>query len=255
MTLAEYAHALGKDVGFATTAAVTHATPAAFFSHANNRDQYGVIAVCIANQTRPLVLFGGGGEEFSAESSFFANAGYNVAQTAAQLLVDEPALPMCGIFADGHLPYEYDGYSAAPDAPHLVDMVRRSLAILDDNEAGFFLLVEGARIDHAGHDNNIERIIHETLAFSEAVRAVTEWIDANPTRKVLLIVTADHETGGLAIVGDPAAGVYPEVTWSTTGHTATPVRFFATGYRASDIAAVSDNTHFAGLLRDVMREP
>ncbi len=253
-TLAEYASALGKKVGVATTAAVTHATPAAFIAHANDRLHYGVIAGYIVNATRPLVLFGGGGAEFSAEPAFFASAGYTVVQTVEQLSTSGSALPLCGLFADGHLPYEYDGYAAAPDAPRLVDMVRSSLAVLGEGEAGFFLLVEGARIDNAGHDNNVERMIRETIAFSDAVLAVTEWIDANPGRKILLVVTADHETGGLAIVGDPAAGVYPEVTWSTTGHTATPVPYYAVGYRCADMASVTDNTHFAGLLRDVMRQ-
>jgi len=116
-----------------------------------------------------------------------------------------------------------------------------ALDLLDDDPDGFFLMVEGGRIDHACHSNNLSRSIGETLAFDEAVRVVVDW--AGSREDSLVLVTADHETGGLTVLSDNGRTNNPTVTWSTTGHTATPVPIYGWGLNAHLITNVVDNTN------------
>ncbi len=121
-----------------------------------------------------------------------------------------------------------------------------AIDLLEDNPNGFFLLVEGGRIDHAAHDHELERNIHETIEFDRTVRLITEW--ASGRDDTLIIVTADHETGGLAITGDSDRGEFPDVTWSTPDHTDVDVRVYATGPGANLFVGSHDNTDLPGLI-------
>jgi alkaline phosphatase len=101
-------------------------------------------------------------------------------------------------------------------------------------------MLEGSRIDHAGHANDIERNIHETLEFAKSIETVFEWM--NGREDTLILVTADHETGGLTVTNDNGASNYPDVTWSTTGHTSTQVPVYGIGLNANFVSNVTDNT-------------
>ena len=92
------------------------------------------------------------------------------------------------------LPYEVDGLG---DLPHLSEMTETALDMLEDDLDGFFLMIEGGRIDHACHAHHLERSIFETIEFSNTVQAVIDW--AAGRNDTLILVTADHETGGLAV--------------------------------------------------------
>ncbi|MHC4361460.1 MAG: alkaline phosphatase, partial [Planctomycetota bacterium] len=142
-----------------------------------------------------------------------------------------------GQFGDGYLPYEYDGLGSLP---HLSEMTAVALDILDNDPDGFFLMVEGGRIDHAGHSRNIRRNIHETIEFGNAVQQVIDW--ATGRADTLIIVTADHETGGLTVTKNNGAGNYPSVTWSTGSHTAADVPVYAWGANARFVSGIIDNT-------------
>jgi hypothetical protein len=102
-----------------------------------------------------------------------------------------------------------------------------ALEILEHDEDGFLLVIEGARIDMAGHANDIERSISETLALDEAVEAVAQWADAR--ENVTLLVTADHECGGLEPDPDATVGVLPDVGWRWLEHTNARVDVFGSG--------------------------
>ena len=156
---------------------------------------------------------------------------------------DTPGLMLSGQFGSGYMPYEYDGIG---NLPHLTEMTETALDVLDNDPDGFFLMVEGARIDHAGHSNLIYHNIYETIEFGNAVQAVLDWVD-DPTNgsdwgNTLLVVTADHETGGLNVTADNGAGNLPTYSWSSTGHTGVNVPAYAKGAGAEQVTGVINNT-------------
>ncbi len=189
-TVLEIFKAQGKSTGLVTTTEITHATPAAFAAHQPTRNNQLQIAQDYLKTSLPQVLFGGGGSGMSAQAA--DTAGYTVvtSEQMMQALDTETVTRVSGQFGLGHLPYEYDGMG---NLPHLRDMTKTALNILDNDPDGLFLMVEGGRIDHAGHKNDIKRNVMETLEFAKTVTEVLKWAENNPD--TLVIVTADHETG------------------------------------------------------------
>jgi hypothetical protein len=119
-------------------------------------------------------------------------------------------------------------------------MTTTALDILDADPDGFFLMVEGGRIDHAGHANNLERNILETIEFAAAAQIVMDWAAGRPD--TLVIVTSDHETGGLTVIQNNGKGSFPTVSWSSGGHTGVNVPIYASGFNADHVSGVMDNT-------------
>jgi alkaline phosphatase len=226
----------GKATGLVTTSYLTDATPAAFGAHTYSRGEYAQIAYDYLNRTRPEVLFGGSGG-MSAEEALAA--GYRVATDAASLAAVVPggSTRVCGLFGAHMLPFEYDGLG---ELPSLTEMASKAVAVLSNDPDGFFLMVEGGRIDHACHANDLPRSIFETLAFEAAVGWLAEW--AQGRGDTLILVMADHETGGLSVLADNGAGCFPEVSWSTGGHTSTLVPLYGWGVNAGLVTQVVDNT-------------
>ncbi|MGC9396436.1 MAG: alkaline phosphatase [Anaerolineae bacterium] len=256
-TLLERFHKHCKRAGLVTTTYATHATPAAFGAHEPSRSYLNNIAGDYLCQTRPDVLFGGGANGLNPSNA--AAAGYAVVQNRAEMLaIRLPlAVPVSGQFGTTHLPYEYDYFTGADPGyntlPHLSEMVTTALAILETAPNGFFLMVEGGRIDHAGHANDIARNVFEVLEFDRAVEIAYAW--ATNRTDTLIIVTADHETGGLSVIANNGAGNFPTVTWSTTGHTGTPVPVYAWGVNAELALQVADNTDIHQLALAGLTEP
>ena len=236
-TVLEIAMEEGKAVGVVTTTGVTHATPAAFVAHSRNRRFTAEIVEYYLRLTRPHVFFGGGGTEIPVADT--RDAGYRVATTVKDLaaLPEENGLRVAGLFGSYHLPYVMDRES---NDPGLRQLSAKALAILSQDPDGFFLLIEGGRIDHAGHSNDIERLVREVAEFSDAVQEVMDWSDGRPD--TLVLVTADHETGGLRVITNRGAGKAPEVTWQSTGHTSVDVPIFARGSNAFRVNGRLDNT-------------
>lgn len=236
----------GWRVGLVTTAHTTHATPAAFGAHVDSRVDYYGIAQDYLTGSRPHVILGGGG--YGMEPDRATSAGYTVVTTREELRSQIPSRTpdhrIVGLFGDGHLPYLYDGRPA--DMPGLVEMSQRAVEFLAAEDSEFFLMIEGARIDHAGHANDIERLIPEVLELD----AVVEMLLDHPLLQedTLLVITADHETGGLRVKDRPEAGTIPAVSWSTLGHTAVDVPLFATGVGAERFVEVVDNTLLRGMM-------
>lgn len=243
LTLLEYSKALGKSTGLVSTAYLTDATSAAFGAHEPTRSNYSQIAGDYLNQTQPNVLFGGGANGMSRSSA--EAAGYTVVENkAAMLALDtENVSKVSGQFGSADLPYEYDGLGSLP---HLSEMTTTALSILDNDTDGFFLMVEGGRIDDACHSNDFTRTIPEVNEFADAVQAAIDW--AAGRNDTLIIVAADHETGGLTVLSNNGAGNYPDISWSGTGHTATNVPVYAWGVNAGFISGVMDNTDIFGIV-------
>lgn len=235
-----------RDAGFATglvtTSRISHATPAAFAAHVPSRYDEREIWVQML-ETRPNLLFGGGTPGLTR--SRLQDAGYAAATNADEMSELDPAAERWAmIYGRDHIPYVFDGPTAAPS---LSEMTSRALSLLSIQDRGFFLMIEGARIDHASHDNDLERMVPEMLAFDDALGRVLQWVAGRDDTLVLL--TADHECGGLSIVREAQQGTLSRVEWSTTGHTAVPVNLYAWGPFAHRAASLRDNTEVYGLLR------
>ena len=236
-TLLEIFRDQGKSAGLVTTTYVTHATPASFGAHEPSRNNTAAIAGDYLYQTSPNVLFGGGGNGMSGPAA--VAAGYTVVtdRSGMQTLDTESITMVSGQFGVGYMPYEYDGLGSLP---HLSEMTATTLAILDNDPDGFFLMVEGGRIDSAGHANDIQRNVLETVEFANAVTTAIDW--ASGRLDTLILVTADHETGGLTVLQNNGAGEFPTVSWFWGTHTGANVPVYAWGCNASLVAGLMDNT-------------
>jgi alkaline phosphatase len=238
-TMLEFFKDKGKRTGLVTTVHMTDATPAAFGAHRATRGDSTGVASDYLSLSRPNVLLGGGGYGLSPATA--TAAGYEVVTDRAGLLAldTEAAVRVSGQFGYGELPYERDGLG---NLPHLTDMTDVALRVLDNEPAGFFLMVEGGKIDHACHMLDLPRMLYEMIAFDKAVSVALHW--AAGRDDTLIIVTADHETGGLQVVADQGPGNYPAVTWISPAHTATPVPVYAWGANAGLIAGLTDDAQF-----------
>jgi alkaline phosphatase len=244
----------GRKTGLVSTSVITHATPAAFGAHCPDRNKYDKIAESMLTGVRPNLIFGAAGVKdkegnvLGVTPDKARKAGYTVVQTRKEMARLEPGQLgyVSGQFhAGGHMPYMHEYKTGKTDVydtvPTLSEMTAKALELLGGSEGGFFLMVEAARIDHAGHGNKIEQNMAETLEFDRAVAEVLDW--AKGRTDTLVIVTADHECGGLRV--DPAGarqGEIPSHTWSSDGHTGVFVPIFASGVGAGSVRDVIDNT-------------
>jgi alkaline phosphatase len=209
-TLAEKARDKGMKVGVVSSVSLDHATPACFYSHQDSRNNYYEIALDAA--TSGFDYFGGGGfkdpagkkskkegEKQNALEAMKA-AGYTVADTREAILAAKPGTRLVAINpeldADKALPYALDGDGDGKGLT-LAQYTAKGIELLD-NPKGFFLMVEGGKIDWACHANDAAASIHDTLAFDAAVAEALAFAKAHPD-ETLVVVTGDHECGGLTL--------------------------------------------------------
>ena len=238
----ETAEAAGKATGVVTTTAITHATPASVYAHAASRGWESDAAMTDADApcrdiARQLVewgfgdglevAFGGGRRNFLPETvmdpeqrdvagarkdgldltaawlqRFGADGAYVWNKEQFDRLDPAGVGHVLGLFDPGHMDYEHDRVSDGAGEPSLAEMTSKALDVLSRDEDGFFLMVEGGRIDHASHAGNAYRMLTDAVAFNEAVKTVLAKVDLGDT---LVIVTADH-SHTLTIAGYPARG-------------------------------------------------
>lgn len=135
-----------------------------------------------------------------------------------------------------------------PDEPTLAEMTGKAVGLLSDDRQGFFLMVEGSQIDWAGHGNDSEYFFREMASFDAAIKVALEY--AKREDDVLVIVTADHETGGLEVGGNDAASL--KLIWTSKDHTATRVPVFAFGPGSERFSGEMDNTEVATRMAEVL---
>ncbi len=234
--------------GLVTTTEFTHATPAAFAAHVPDRGQIEEIFNQMLSNNVDLILGGGVNLSWMDKnaniSAVGAQHGFSVATNLDELehLVND-STRLLGVFGNGHMPYEI--YRNTSLYPSIVEMTSIAIEFLNKKNKPFFLMVEGGRIDHASHANNLTLAIIETIMFEMAVRIGLEF--ASQDNNTIVIVTSDHETGGLTLLDHsnldnelPKKGYSREenltiiarrtrslsATWETTGHTNRQVYFF-----------------------------
>lgn len=204
--------------GLVTTSMVTDATPAAFYAHVNDRANHEQIAEqFLASGIE--VLLGGGRSVFLPLTAEDPEAGAGKRTDGKNLITEleyqdykyvydlagfenisaENTDKLLGLFNPWTMEYEYDRPNDKLGEPSLAEMTTKAIDILAKDPDGYFLMVEGARIDHAAHANQGLRYVYDTLALDEAVKVALD----KTGQDTLIIVTADHETGGAAINGYP----------------------------------------------------
>jgi alkaline phosphatase len=202
VTLIQKMNAARKRCGLVTTTTATHATPAGFVATVASRSNQKTIAAQYLERGVDVIL-GGGTQYFSEELvAAYRKAGYGVALNRDQLLADAGQAPLLGLFSKSHIPFVIDRLNSAElkaSTPTLSEMTKVALQRLSSAPEGFFLVVEGGRVDHAGHGNDGAAAIHEQIAFDEAIATVLAFVDKHPD--TLLIITTDHGTGGFNVNG------------------------------------------------------
>jgi alkaline phosphatase len=244
-TLFEYAQQLGKSTGIVATSSVTDATPAAFLAHTTDRGNQAEIAEQIVNSGID-VLIGGGWSYFIPES----NEGSRRKDKNNLLTALENKMPLvlshdkltfgdkqkklAALLAPVSLP------KAAQRNYTLAELTEAAIGLLSKNRKGFVLMVEGSQIDWAAHDQNPEEIISEMIDFDGAVGKGLDF--ARQTGNALIIVTADHETGGFAVHDGSLETMQVTASgFTTAGHTATMVPLFAYGPGSGTLSGIQDN--------------
>ncbi len=240
-TILEMADAKGRSTGLVATCAITHATPAAFIAHQPSRGMAEEIAADFL-KTDIDVFIGGGRDHFEKR------------EDGRDLLVELEAKNYDVVTSMDSLKYAKGDkvaaliYSAHPE-PYLLGRgnmlpVATSFAIdkLKKNKQGFFLMVEGSQIDWGGHDNNVPYIVSEMLDFDRTVGEALKF--AASDKETLVVVTSDHETGGMAISGGDLATGLVKGAFTTGGHSAVMVPVFAYGPQAEHFSGIMENTEF-----------
>lgn len=205
-SLLKHAKRQGKDTALVVTSELNHATPASFVAHNPSRGNKDAIAdhfIDLQIDQRPVVdlLLGGGQRYFQRDQRNllreFEQRDYQSA-TDFSALSSLTRLPAIGLFAPKGLPRAIDS-----DTPHrLASMTRHALQLLENNKnpAGFFMMIEGSQIDWCGHANDVACAMHEMDDFARSIELVEKFIEKHPD--TLLVVTADHSTGGLSLAAN-----------------------------------------------------
>ena len=241
-TILEWAAKQGKHTGLVATSSITHATPASFYAHVKNRYLQEEIAAYFVNA--PVDFAAGGGIQYFNKRA----DGKNLLDSLVAKGVDVDTTEL------GAMPLsdQRHAYLLAPDSlrsiwggrgDFLPKATSLALDFLSQHKDGFFLMVEGSQIDWGGHNKNAQFIINEVIDFDQTVGLALDF--AARDGNTLVIVTADHETGGFALSAPSVFGVddYSHIvpTFSTSGHTASLIPVLAYGPGADQFMGVYQN--------------
>ncbi|MCP4726494.1 MAG: alkaline phosphatase [bacterium] len=254
-TLLEYAKQQGKATGLVATSTITHATPASFAAHVKERGDQHIIAEHFLDN-KVNVILGGGRSYFIPQSmegsereddrnlvEDFKSSGYEYVETREELNAANSE-NLLGLFQIGSC-------TTVDPEPSLEIMTRKAIEILSRDSDGFFLMVEGSQIDWEAHDNSPTGTVRQTLLFDLAVRAGMEF--AQRDGNTLVVITGDHETGGMSVTDGYMNGSKMEVKWTSGSHTAAVLPVFAYGPGAEIFDGYYDNTDIAKKIAQLMK--
>lgn len=235
------AHDKGLSTGIVASCALTHATPASFIANQPNRNMYEEIAADYL-KTQVDVIIGGGYNHFAVRKDgqnlidTFKNKGYVVIDNPS-MLDSSKSGKLAAILYPIHPPKYSEGREDM-----LPDATSKAIELLGKNKNGFFLMVEGSQIDWGGHDNDLQYIMDEMLDFDRAVGRALDF--ARKDGNTLVVVTSDHETGGMTIIGGNIENKEVKAAFSTKGHSAGMVPVFSFGPGAEMFSGIIDNSAF-----------
>jgi len=229
----------GLATGLVSTSSITHATPASFIAHQSSRGSYEDIAMDFL-KTDIEVFIGGGYDHFAKRKDklnlidSLKFRGYEV-DTSMSMVLKSTSRKLAGLTAPVHNPYRLKGRGEM-----LPEASVKAIEILNKNPKGFFLMIEGSQIDWAGHANVADTLVDETLDFDKAVGVALDF--AKNDGHTLVVITADHETGGVTITGGDILSHKVKLNFSTKDHTAVMVPVYAFGPGAEKFTGIFDNT-------------
>lgn len=250
--LVEYFSRLNKSTGIVVTSSVTHATPASFYAHVKSRNKEFKIARQLPESQ--LDFIAGGGLKFFTEDDnndlmdVLRSKGFAISRDTAALQEEQDSEKRIFLLSDNGMPKVMEGR-----ANYLSRATEAALRHLASDSTGFFLMIEGSQIDWAGHANNAEYLVQEVLDFDRAIGKVMDF--AEKDGNTLVIVTADHETGGFSLnakeVKVPFFGKsrnYDKIRpgFSTGGHSAALVPVLAFGPGSNKFGGIYENTQIHG---------
>jgi alkaline phosphatase len=250
-SIVEIAHKNGLATGVLSTSAITHATPASFVAHNSGRGNYEDIARDFMNGT--VDVFIGGGESHFRDRKDGADLtmvlkekGYDVVYDIEELK-KSGSQKIAGLLAKEHMPKAMEGREGM-----LAQMTAKAIETLSSDKDGFFLMVEGSMIDFGGHAKDFPYTVSEVIDLDLAVGVAREFADKNG--ETLIVVTADHETGGLTLPGGDLKSRKVSSNFIQSGnHTGVMVPIFSSGPGAERFSGIHENTfflnEFIGLLR------
>jgi len=249
-SLATLAKEKGLSTGIVVTSHVCDATPSAFYAHVPKR---GMSTEIIQDMIKAKfdVVAGGGRKYFTDPEKVSENMidkavseGFTYCSTPEEFYQTK-ATPILGLFSDGSFPMAIER-----DTDFLKDAAMHTLDILDDNKKGFFAMFEGSHIDHAEHANNAEQMTFEMEEFDKLVNAAFDYADTH--KGTLVVVTADHETGGVTLLGSKDSPTGIAVNFGTTGHSGIPVPVYAYGASAWQFGQVIENTEIFARIKALL---
>ena len=251
--MTELAREKGLATGLVVTSHLMDATPSAFAAHVPNRHMGREIAEMYVTSGID-VLAGGGLQYFLPQEQDPRNLieamqaqGYTYATTVDAFCAADK-LPVIGLFADKYMP------RAPKRGDYLARATSHTLELLSRQPNGFFVMIEGSQIDGACHDNNTADMLAEMADFDAAINNAFDFADTHPG--TLVIVVADHETGGLTIVSNKKDFTASESgidhKYSTTSHSGTPVVLYAYGAGASRFSGLMENTDIFRRMKELL---
>ena len=234
----------GLSTGLVATYSVTHATPASFIAHVRNRKMEEEIATFYLKTD--IDVFMGGGMKFFQNRSDNRDLVKELTHKGYAIIRDVKDIDscscnkLCGLFAPNAMKTMQEGRG-----DYLPRATKKALEILSRNtDKGFFVMIEGSMIDKGGHSNDIKTVMAETIDFDKAIKIAFDFADRNPG--TLVVVTGDHETGGLTLPSNKSDFSLPEhgvaSVFSTKGHTGVFVPIYAYGTGAQHFSGIINNT-------------
>jgi alkaline phosphatase len=238
----------GMATGLVATVRITHATPASFYAHQISRNMYEEIAAEMLTSGVDFFV-GGGRKNFEVRkdslnySDSLRNVDYNIVYSIDS--VQAPVLlPFGALCADSDMPQARERGNFLPQA---VDLAIKSL---DARADGFFLMVEGSQIDYQGHGNNTEGVVDEVLDFDRAIKVALDFAERDG--ETLVVITADHETGGMTILNGSYADSTVVAQFNTGGHTGTMVPIYSFGPCADQFTGIMENTEIPLRIKSIL---
>lgn len=247
-TLCDVAKSLGKDAGIAVTCRLWDATPADFCCHNSDRDNEQEITADYADCGIDYA-FGGGAKYFTKRKDGrdifeeLRQNGYHISRSWEDL----SAWKKGKVFA---VPYEVDTPLPDERGDLLARAALKGISLMNQNANGFFMMIEGSQLDDYGHFNQLDMLMKETLDFDRTVGEVMKW--AAQDGETLVVVTADHETGGLTLIdGDKEKG---KITcrFSTGSHSGVMVPVYAFGPGSENFTGIMENTDIFWKIKSLM---
>ena len=251
-SLFEVAKRNGKSTGVVVTTYVQHATPAAFYAHVGNRHEYITITEQLLTSKMDIAIGGGMAffkERYGEDAESVANEhGFSLVHSLDEVAMLSGIEPVLAILSDKEVGENTGSY--------LADATSEALRMLTNagRHKGFVLMVEGSLIDGMGHGNDAEAQQREMQSFMQAIEVAVAYADSHPG--TLVVVTADHETGGLSLVSSNSdfnlseQGV--EYRWTTDGHSGVMVPIYLYGAGAECINGVMENSELGATLKELV---